>query len=64
MSLFQRKIEGLKDKIDLTNPSGIKNEIAVSLSLNPSRWARNEFQEERQRVDNNGEVKRCAGRGH
>jgi len=34
----------------------------VSLSLDPSRWARNEFQEERQRVYNDGEVKRYAKR--
>lgn len=34
----------------------------VSLSLDPSRWARNEFQEERQRVYNNGEVKRYGRR--
>lgn len=34
----------------------------VSVSLGPSWWARNEFQEERQRVYNDGEVKQWAER--
>jgi len=53
-----------KVKINSSGPSRIKNAIVFAgLTLvGPSRWARNEFQEERQRVYNDGEVKRYAKR--
>lgn len=52
----------LKSARQVRTGSRMRSFSQVSLSLGPSRWARNEFQEERQRVYNDGEVKRWAER--